>query len=233
MNPQALHKIGYGVYVVSSKKNERYNGQIANAVFQTTAEPPTIAICINKQNLTYEYIDDSGLFSVSILTLNTPMKFIGRFGFRCGRDLDKFQDVGHRLGRKGTRIVTDYTAGYLECEVIDSIDIGTHKLFVGKLVDAELLNNEEPMTYDYYHQVKGGKSPKTAPTYVGEEQEKPSKEETEKMAKYKCTVCGYIYDPEKGDPDSGAKPGTPFEELPDDWVCPACGVGKDQFEKVE
>jgi rubredoxin len=58
-------------------------------------------------------------------------------------------------------------------------------------------------------------------------------EEVTRMAKYKCAVCGYIYDPEKGDPDSNAKPGTPFEELPDDWVCPACGVGKDQFEKVE
>jgi len=53
------------------------------------------------------------------------------------------------------------------------------------------------------------------------------------MIKYRCTVCGYIYDPEKGDPDSGIPPGTPFEELPDDWICPVCGVTKDQFEKVE
>jgi rubredoxin/flavin reductase (DIM6/NTAB) family NADH-FMN oxidoreductase RutF len=233
MNLQALHKIGYGVYIVSSKKNEKYNGQIANTVFQTTADPPTIAICINKHNLTHEFIDDSGIFSVSILTQSTPMKFIGRFGFRCGRDLDKFHDIGYRLGTKGTPIVTDHTTGFLECEVIDSIDLGTHKLFVGRLVESELLNNEEPMTYDYYHQVKGGKSPKTAPTYIEEAQTGTNKKEIQVMKKYKCTVCGYIYDPEKGDPDSGAKPGTPFEELPDDWVCPACGVGKDQFEKVD
>lgn len=75
-------------------------------------------------------------------------------------------------------------------------------------------------------QVKRGTAPKTAPTYIKEE-----KKIMEKQPSYKCTVCGYIYDPEVGDPDSGIKPGTPFEEIPDDWVCPVCGVGKDQFEQ--
>jgi rubredoxin len=87
------------------------------------------------------------------------------------------------------------------------------------------------MTYEFYHQVKGGKSPKNAPTYIGDKGNNKDKE-TKKMAKYKCTVCGYIYDPEKGDPDSGIKPGTSFEKIPEDWVCPVCGVSKDQFERV-
>jgi rubredoxin len=56
---------------------------------------------------------------------------------------------------------------------------------------------------------------------------------TAKMAKYECSVCGYIYDPKLGDPDGGIAPGTPFEEIPDDWVCPVCGAEKSQFEKVE
>ena len=86
------------------------------------------------------------------------------------------------------------------------------------------------MTYAYYHEIKGGKSPKTAPTYIAPDNEKNNREE--KMARFECTVCGYVYDPEKGDPDSGVKPGTSFEEIPDDWVCPICGAGKDVFEEV-
>lgn len=231
MDLQTLRKIGYGLYIVSSSRDGKYNGQIANTVFQTTADPPTLAVCINKRNLTHEYIDSSRMFSVSILTQEAPMQFIGRFGFRCGRDLDKFQDTVYRVSDRGTPIVTEHTAGYLECEVIDSIDLGSHKLFVGKLLDARMMNEGEPMTYDYYHKIKGGKSPTTAPTYIGPDVKK-QKEEAVSMDKYKCTVCGYIYDPEKGDPDSGIKAGTPFDQIPNDWVCPVCGVGKDQFEKV-
>jgi rubredoxin len=84
------------------------------------------------------------------------------------------------------------------------------------------------MTYAYYHQVKRGTTPKTAPVYVEEK-----KVEVIKAAKYKCSVCGYIYDPELGDPDGGIKPGTPFEEIPADWVCPVCGAAKSKFEKIE
>jgi rubredoxin len=84
------------------------------------------------------------------------------------------------------------------------------------------------MTYAHYHQIKGGATPKTTPVFIEEE-----KMETIKAVKYKCTVCGYIYDPQLGDADSGIKPGTPFEELPDDWMCPICGAGKDEFERIE
>jgi len=227
---QALRKLGYGLYIVSSEKDGKFNGQIANTVFQTTSDPVTVAACINKKNLTHEYIKDSGMFSVSVLTQDAPMQFIGRFGFRCGRDMDNFKDTKHKVGVHGTPIVIEYTASYLECEVIDSIDLGTHMLFVGKLLDADTISEAEPMTYDHYHKVKGGKSPKTAPTYI---EQQAQVKEVAKMSKYKCTVCGYVYDPEVGDPDSGIKPGTPFEQIPNDWVCPVCGVGKDQFEKVQ
>ena len=208
------------------------NGQIANVVFQTTSEPPTIAICINKQNLTHEYIKESRMFSVSVLEQDTPMTFIGRFGFRCGRDFDKFKETAHMKSARGTPIVTEHAVSYLECEVIDGMDLGTHMLFVGNLVGAETLTGSEAMTYDYYHRVKRGKSPRTAPTYTQSE-DKVQHEEVIEMEKYKCTVCGYIYDPKNGDPDSGIKPGTPFTEIPDDWVCPVCGVGKDQFERMD
>ena len=227
MNPKTLHKISYGLYVICSRKGERFNGQIANTVCQVTAEPPQIAVCIHKENLTHEFIEESGVFTVSILSEETPMKSIGHFGFKSGRDIDKFKDTKHRVGTTGAPIVLENSTGYLEAEVIGSMDVGTHTMFLGKVVEAEIIKAGEPMTYAYYHKVKGGRSPERAPTYIGDVGPK----EGEKVANYRCTVCGYVYDPEKGDPDSGIEPGTPFEELPDDWVCPICGAGKDKFEK--
>lgn len=225
MNLKTFYKISYGLYVVSSKKDNRLNGQIANTVFQITAEPPVIAVSINKQNLTYEFVRESKVFAVSILSKETPMRFIGHFGFKSGRELDKFKDLNYKLGITGAPVVIDNSVGYLEAEVINQIDVGTHNLFIGKVVDAEILIDMEPMTYDYYHKVKRGKAPITAPTYIKEEKK------VRKMDKYVCTVCGYVYDPEVGDPDSGIKPGIPFDELPDNWTCPVCGAGKDAFEK--
>lgn len=229
MNHKALHKISYGLYIISSKKGKKFNGQIANTVFQVCSEPPVVAVCINKENLTHEFIKESNVFTVSILSQNSPMKFIGLFGFKSGREVDKFKETKYKVGVTGAPVVLDNSIGFLEAEVMSSADVKTHTVFFGKVVEADILNDKEPMTYAYYHTVKKGKAPKTAPTYIGE----GSQEEGKKMGRYICKVCGYIYDPEKGDPDSGIKPGTTFEELPDDWVCPVCGVGKDDFEKED
>jgi rubredoxin len=105
------------------------------------------------------------------------------------------------------------------------MDCGSHTIFVGQVRDCGILNaDEEPMTYAYYHEVKRGKSPKTAPTYQ-------APDNVEGEGRYTCLVCGYVYDPEKGDPDSGVKPGTKFTDLPADWTCPICGADKSMFEK--
>jgi len=228
MNPKALHKIGYGLYVVSSIKGDRINGQIANTVFQVTSEPPTVAVSINKSNLTHEFIKDSRVFAASILAQDTPLSFIGRFGFKSGRDMDKFEGIGYKRGETRAPVVTDNTLAYLEARVKQDVDAGSHTIFIGDLVEAEVLKEGEPMTYAYYHLVKRGSTPRTAPTYHEEK-----KEVAAKMAKYRCTVCGYIYDPELGDPDGGIAPGTSFEDVPDDWECPVCGAAKSEFEKVE
>ncbi len=229
MNLKAIQKICYGLYVISSKQGDKINGQIANTAFQITSEPPTIAISINKKNLTHEYIQNSKVFAVSILSKETPMTLIGNFGFKSGRDVEKFKDARYRTSVTGSPILLDYTIGYLDCEVLSSTDVGTHTVFIGRIVDCETLSDEEPMTYAYYHKVKGGKSPKTAPTYINEEAAKPT--EAASSGKYRCKVCGYVYDPAAGDPDSGIKPGTAFEELPDDWTCPVCAAPKSEFEK--
>jgi len=230
MNKMALHKISYGLYVICSKNNGKINGQIANAVFQVTAEPPKIAVSINKQNLTHEYIEKSSCFTVSILSENTSISFIGNFGFKSGRNIDKFKEVKYKLGNAKVPMVIDNVLACIEAKVIDKIDVGTHTIFVGTVEDAEILSEDKPMTYEYYHKVKGGFSPKTAPTY-STEMDKETKKEEKKMDRYICKVCGYVYDPEKGDPENGIEPGTKFEDLPDDWVCPVCGATKEDFEK--
>ncbi|MGQ9603227.1 MAG: rubredoxin [bacterium] len=234
MDLKVLHLCSYGLYIVASKADGKVNGQIANTVFQITSNPPTIAVSINKQNLTHDLISASKVFTVSILSTEAPMTFIGKWGFKSGREIDKFKDTQQIIGKSGAPIVTEYSIGYMEARVIKTLDVGSHTLFIGEVVNAESLASGQPMTYAYYHEVKKGKTPEKAATFIGE---KKSTKEGGKMPskdmKYKCTICGYIYDPAKGDPDSGVAPGTPFEDLPDDWVCPVCGVGKDQFEVLD
>lgn len=227
MNKSALYKLSYGLYVISSLSGDKLNGQIANTAFQVTSEPPTIAISINKQNLTHDFIKESGKFSVSMLSVSAPMEFIGRFGFKCGRETDKFDCINYQTGQTGVPVVTDHCVAFIEAQVIKELDCGTHRIFLGEIKNCDIINDEEPMTYAYYHLVKGGKSPKNAPTYQA--QEPKAKKQDDKAKRYTCSVCGYVYDPETGDPDNGIKPGTKFDDLPDDWVCPVCGADKSSF----
>jgi flavin reductase (DIM6/NTAB) family NADH-FMN oxidoreductase RutF/rubredoxin len=233
MNKGALQQCSYGVYVISTQGEGKLNGQIANTVCQITSDPPTISVSLNKDNLTHDLIIKSRVFSVSVLSEEAPMQFIGRFGFKSGRDTDKFDGTGYRIGRTSSPIVLDYVTSYMDCEVMDTMDVGTHTVFIARVVDAEVVGEGRPMTYEYYHQVKGGKSPKTAPTYVAVngQDKKPEKEE-KTMASYKCLVCGYVYDPAEGDSMSDIPAGTAFEDLPDSWVCPVCGAPKSEFEKM-
>ncbi len=228
MNTKALQKISYGLYIVGSKKADKFNAQVANTVIQITSEPPTIAVSINKNNLTHEFIRTSKVFTVSVLSRDTPISFIGNFGFKSGRDIDKLKGIKYIKGETGAPVVTENAVSYLEARVIKEVDVGTHTFFIGELAGGDILVEGEPMTYAYYHQVKRGTTPRTAPSYIEEQ-----KEVAPGMAKYKCSVCGYIYDPERGDPDGGIKPGTAFQDIPDDWVCPVCGASKDKFEKVQ
>ena len=171
MNLKALHKLGYGVYVVGSRKGERLNGQIANTVFQITSEPPVIAVSINKKNLTHEFIAESKAFTASVLCQDTPLSFIGRFGFKSGRDTDKLKGINYKIGKTRAPVVTDYAVAYLEARVTQEIDVGTHTIFLGELVNADVISEETCMTYEYYHQVKRGTTPRTAPSYVEEKKD--------------------------------------------------------------
>jgi len=166
MDIKAFFKISYGMYIVSSFDSKKFNGQVANTVFQVTAEPPQFAVCINKNNLTNEYSKKSGIFTISVFSKDTPMKFIGLFGFKSGKEVDKFQDVEYKTGTTGAPIVLENCLSYFECEVVASMDIETHTLFIGKVIDAQIITDGEPMTYAYYHTIKQGLTHKNAPTYI-------------------------------------------------------------------
>ena len=171
MNLKALYKLSYGLYIVCSGKDSKVNGQIANTVFQVTSEPPTIAVSINKNNLTHELIKESKVLTVSVISQDTPLSFIGHFGFKSGREIDKLKGINYKTGDTKAPVITDNTLAYLEARVIQEVDVGTHTIFIGELAGADVLKEGEPMTYAYYHLVKRGTTPKTAPSYIEEKKE--------------------------------------------------------------
>lgn len=224
INFESLFKISYGIYLVSSGDKNKGNGFISNTVFQITAEPPRFAASCNKDNYTAEFIKQTNAFSVSILKEDASSDLIGKFGYKSGKEINKFEGMNISYGETGVPIVLNDSIAYLEFKVIQCIDMETHYLFIGELFNAELIEeNSEPLTYAYYRKVKKGFSPKNAPTYI-------DKGKLEKQTivieskKYKCPVCGYIYD--------DAVENIKFADLPDDWVCPLCGDEKSDFIEI-
>ena len=160
-----LDTLNYGLYVVTSHLDGRLNGQITDALMQVTAVPPKVAVSISKNELTHEYIDASGVLAVSVLAESTPMAFIGLFGFRSGRDVDKLSQASHRVGANGCPLVLENTVAVFEGSVIDRVDLGTHTLFIADVTAAEMLTTAKPLTYAHYTQNMKGKVPKNSPTY--------------------------------------------------------------------
>lgn len=214
MNKSVFHKLSYGVYVVSTLDGERETGCVANSIMQITSEPPTIAVSMNHDNYTHSCIEKTGKFAVSILSEESDSSIIGTFGFQSGKEVNKFEQVDFETVEE-MPVLKD-CCGYIICEVIDKMETSTHTVFLGKVIEGDVVKNEEAMTYSYYHKVVKGKSPKNAPTYIPDEEF----ENKEQEAKYVCSVCGYVYD---GD--------IPFEDLPDDYVCPICKQPKSVFKK--
>lgn len=220
----ALFKISYGLYVVCAGSAQKGNGFISNTVFQVTSEPARFATCCNKENYSARLITESGAFSVSVLSQDVSSELIGRFGYKSGKDMNKMEGLSIKTGETGIPIVLNDTLAYLECKVIQTIDLGTHLMFIGDLVQAAIVDdNKEPLTYSYYHKVRKGSSPKTAPTYVDPLKMKKNMEPAT-FKKYECIVCGYVYDDAVED--------VPFLELPDDWLCPLCGASKEEFKEI-
>ncbi len=232
-NNEAYYKVSYGLYIISSAFEDMKTGYVGNTVFQVTANPPQFAISCSKDNASKDIIAKSGFFSVSVLDQEASMTLISTFGYKSSRDIQKFDGVEHIQAKSGCPIVTADTVAWFECALKQSVDMGTHMLFIGQILDKALLKpNNAPLTYAYYQTEMKGRAPKNAPTYI-EQKKVEAAIPPPQTGKYKCLICGYIYDPVLGDEDSGIPPGTAFEDIPDDWSCPLCGAEKSDFEPLD
>ena len=248
MNYRAFHKLSYGLYVIATEHEGEKAGYIGNTAFQITSEPSKIAISSNKNNYSTQKILESKCFSLSVLKKEVETSLIGKFGFMSSNEINKFDGVLTKTAVTGAPIVLSSCVAWLDCKVLDTVDVGTHILIIAEVVEGDIISNEEALTYDYYHKKYKMFAPKNAPTYIdkdklGDELEPEAEEEPEQPKQeartksidendvFTCTICGFRYDPEEGDPAMGIPPGTPFEDLPDDYKCPICNASKEYFKK--
>lgn len=210
MDTNVFRNLTYGVYVTTSLDKDKPVGCITNSVMQITSNPATIAVSVNHENYTNHCIKESNKFAVCILNEQTDPTVIGTFGFQSSKEVNKFETIAYHFEKKLP--VLDCSCGNLLCEVIDKIETDTHTIFLGKVINTSNYQKQTPMTYQYYHQKLKGKSPKKAPTYIEE------KENLTKKRKWKCKICGYIYE---GD------------ELKETYICPICGRPHTVFEEIK
>jgi len=248
MKFKAFHKLSYGLYIIATEVDGKKFGYIGNTAFQVTSEPSQIIISSHKNNFTTSKILESKKFSISVLQKEVNTALIGVFGFMSGADMDKFNNIETISSVTGAPIITDSSVAWFDCRVLNSFDVGSHILILGEVVDADVLSGEEPLTYDYYREKYKMLAPKNAPTYIEKEKlesevvpepvvkiednkEPQSEQVNEDLSAYTCKICGFQYNPEEGDPALGIPPGTPFEDLPEDYRCPICNAGKEYFSK--
>ncbi len=202
VDANALFRLSYGLFVLTAREGDRDNGCIINTAAQVTDLPKRISVTVNKANLTHDMILSTGVFNLSVLTTDTPMKVFEHFGFASGRDTDKFAgcETESRTAN-GVRYIGKYANAVISGHVVEKVDCGTHTIFIADVTEAAILSEAESVTYQYYFDhIKPKKQP--AP---------------EKKKGFVCKICGYVYE---GD------------ELPADFVCPICKHGAADFERL-
>lgn len=204
MNSKVMNKISYGLYVLTSRNGNQYNGCIINTLAQVTTSPNRVSITVNKGNFSEYMIRSDGRFNVSIIDESAKFELFKRFGFASGRWENKLPGLKYKFAANGIPVIEEGICGYICCEVVQSIDLGTHTMFIADVVDGEVTSGNAPMTYSYYH---ANVKPKPAAA--------PKSENAGE--RWVCNVCGYIYE--------GA--------LPDDFVCPVCKHGAADFSKLD
>lgn len=217
MDLSSLEDISYGMYLITTSNGKEDAGCIINTLTQITSKNPIVSVSINKNNYTNKILKESNKFAVSIISENIDSQVISKFGYLSSEKENKFENINYELDNK-IKVITDNMCSYLICEVLNIIDAETHDIFIARVESTKKLSNLKPMTYKYYKEVLKGISPKNAPTYIENKVSTVGK-------KYRCKICGYIYDNEKEK--------IPFEELPEDFKCPLCGAGKDMFEEIK
>ena len=167
MDMTAFFKMSYGLYVVSAQADGERAGCLINTAVQVTAEPPRISVAVNKENVTAGVIARAGAFTVTAVDKTADMPYIGNFGFRTRDGYDKFEKYGCEISSVGSPYAPEHACAVFACRLVDTVDVGTHFLFIGEVVDAQVLSDEEPLTYSYYHAVLKGKTPPKASSYQG------------------------------------------------------------------
>ncbi len=203
IEPNAFFKISYGLFVLSARDAARDNGCIINTVMQVTDQPKRLTIAVNKANFTHDMILKTGVFNLSVLSIDAPFSLFQRFGFHSGKDTDKLADF-HAIARSenGLFYLTETANAYFAAKVLETVDCGTHTIFVADVTEAKTLSEIPPVTYDYYFQhIK----PKPIPA-------------GEKKKGFVCKICGYVYE---------------GETLPPDYICPICKHGAEDFEPLQ
>lgn len=262
---KAFHTLSYGLFIIASKMPDGHKvGCVANTFQQIGSQPVRVSVSLNKENATTKAVQESGRFTVSVLSEAADMTLIGAFGFRSSYDMDKFAEVDHVLDEQEIPCVQQMCVATFSVSVVQTVDVGSHLLFIGEVDAARMLDAPSegdaacsaavnvasseafstPMTYSFYHRVLRGKTPPKAASYLEEKPEgsteaadaapveisevveeagkdaaASSSSDTPKYA-WRCTLCGYIETGYDGD-------------LPDDYTCPICGVGKEFFERIE
>ena len=203
MNKKAMYQLTYGLFVLTSRIGVKDHGCIINTAGQVTSSPNRISIAVNKDNLTHDVIMASRKFNLSILSETADFEIFRHFGFQSGRTTNKFADYPScRRSENGLFYITKGTNAYISANVEQTIDLGSHTLFIAAVEDMDVLSAEPSATYAYYQSNIKPKPEKKAPSG---------------KTIWRCTVCGYIYE---------------GEELPADFVCPLCKHPASDFEKV-
>ena len=202
MYDKILSSLSYGMFAIGVRGDKAPNACIVNTVMQISSLPMTIAVSVNHSNYTNECIKKYGEFTVSVLSEETTGTAIGALGYTSGRDNDKLANVKYKVLREGAPVIQENICCWFLCKVVNVVETVTHTIFIAEPKAGSEKIKGKPMTYDFYRNVIKGKSPKYAPTYI--------EEEVERTEKYDLV---------------------PFDELPDDWVCPICGAPKSVFKK--
>lgn len=220
IDKKAFHSLSYGLYIISSESDGRAAGCVCNTFAQVTSDPLQVSVALNKQNATTDVIRQAGRFAVACLSEDATMELIGVFGFHTSADTDKFSQVPFARDEAGIPYVTEAAVARFSAQVTAELDLGSHVLFIGKVTEAEPMGQGNPMTYAYYHAVKGGKTPPKASSYLGDEAPAAAAGAAggKTRVAWRCTICGHI---------------EYVDELPDDFTCPVCGMGKEVFERIE
>jgi flavin reductase (DIM6/NTAB) family NADH-FMN oxidoreductase RutF len=177
MNNAAMFQLTYGLFVLTAKDGQKENGCIVNTVQQVTTTPNRISVAVNKNNYTHDMIAKTGQFNVSILSEEVPFELFKHFGFQSGRDVDKFANLeGFAYSENQIPYICKYANAYLSGKVVQTVDLGTHTLFIADVTDGDVLSNVPSVTYAYYHK-----------------NIKPQPQETKKSG-WRCKICGYIYE---------------------------------------